>query len=203
MSAEAHAAAAPGVSVPRAILGLLGVAVLYGSCGILIGAMPSLLSLGGYCATGGPYEIAVQCPTWMAAVLGVSVPLMILSIFGTMLTTPKGWRYLGLLTWPLIFTVLGVEFLIGGIANLPLGAAWGYLVCGIVFVPMGLGPIWLMKRPMPPERRARYLRARDRMSPPVPNAERVRRQGDILQFPILVASVVGGALFALNAGGLI
>jgi hypothetical protein len=100
-----------------------------------------VMGLGGSCASGGPYEIAVECPDNVAAfsplsifggLLAVGISLALARGFGTPLTT---WG------WPVLFVGLGTAFLL---ANDPTG----YLI-GALFVVMGAAPLVLELRGSP------------------------------------------------------
>lgn len=105
-------------------------------------ASRAIMGLGGFVAVGGPYEIASPAPAWVLLVPG-SIMLGFLSgglsIFfasragGFSLVTPA---------WCALFLSLGWQFLVMGL-NPPGGAglAWGWLLCALVFIPMGLLPL--------------------------------------------------------------
>lgn len=101
-------------------------------------ALGVVLGLGGACATGGPYEIRVECPDAVAlfAPLGLFGMFLALGIafalaggFGMSLTA---WG------WPILFVGLGIQFLLGQ------GGGQGWVVnigVGILFLVMGLVPV--------------------------------------------------------------
>jgi hypothetical protein len=96
-----------------------------------------VMALGGSCASGGPYDIAVQCPdnvslfaplSIFGGLIAVGLSIAFAQGFGTPLTT---WA------WPVLFIGLGVAFLLAFIfAQDPVG-----LFLGIMFVAMGLVPL--------------------------------------------------------------
>ena len=105
----------------------------------------SVMALGGSCASGGPYEIAVECPDSVAlfAPLSIFGGLIAAGIggffargFGTPLTT---WA------WPILFCGLGGAFLYEffGTGD-PVG-----LILGLLFEIMGLVPLVLEVRASP------------------------------------------------------
>lgn len=105
----------------------------------------SVMALGGSCASGGPYEIAVECPDAVAlfaplsifmGLAGVGVGLFLSGGFGTPLTT---WA------WPILFCGLGAVFLFEffGTGD-PVG-----LILGLMFEIMGLVPLLLEFRASP------------------------------------------------------
>lgn len=127
------------------ILLLVGVAGLAMCLTLVFVAMRAVLDIGGACADGGPYIPRVSCPD--------GVPLaMVGGIFGLFgFGGLVGWfgsrissRYaaLVLLAWPALFLSLGWNFLEYGFR--PPGEegwAWGWLICGVLFVLMGGGPL--------------------------------------------------------------
>jgi len=105
----------------------------------------SVMALGGSCASGGPYDIAVQCPDAVAmfAPLSIFIGLFAVGIggalargFGTPLTT---WA------WPILFCGLGSAFLVVFFATGdPVG-----LIIGGMFEIMGAIPLILEIRASP------------------------------------------------------
>ncbi len=100
-----------------------------------------VIGLGGSCASGGPYEIAVECPENVAAftplsifggLAAVGIALIFAQGFGTPL---PAW------SWAVLFVGLSVPFAIGG-------GVTGYVLCAL-FVVMGLVPIVLELRANP------------------------------------------------------
>lgn len=98
-----------------------------------------VMGLGGYCASGGPYVIETQCPDSVVAyvplsIFGGLIAVAIGAIFAQGFGTPLvSWA------WPILFIGLGISFLIS--AAQPGGIT--FLVIGVVFVAMGLGPLVL------------------------------------------------------------
>ena len=109
----------------------------------------------GTCASGGPYEIARQCPEgteWLGLAIPASVFVM---LFGGGLYAargaapgsdkPGGAGFALLLGWSGLF--LGIAFACfwgvwGPDANPGPGGKEGGLIVGFLFVPMGLIPVW-------------------------------------------------------------
>jgi len=99
----------------------------------------TVMSLGGSCASGGPYEIAVECPDSVAAfaplsifggLIAVAISAFFSQGFGTPLTT---WA------WPVLFVGLGGAFLLAFIFGQDITG----LIIGGVFIIMGLVPLVL------------------------------------------------------------
>ena len=120
-------------------LTLLCVAI---SITIMFLGMRAVMDIGGFCAEGGPYEIAVHCPK--------GIPLMMpLSIFGMLIfgalyffTGKKDEPNFAFLFWTALFGTLGWNFL--EYALYPSdgsGLVISWLICGIMFELMAFGPL--------------------------------------------------------------
>jgi hypothetical protein len=105
----------------------------------------AVIGLGGFCASGGPYVIATQCPDAVVAftplsifggLIAVGLSVFLAQGFGTPLTT---WA------WPILFCGLGLAFLGGFISD---GDLTG-LFLGIMFELMGLVPLVIEFRGSP------------------------------------------------------
>jgi hypothetical protein len=115
--------------------------------------MRAVMNIGGSCASGGPYEIAVECPPGVDVVMILSIPALFL--FGGLMLW-KGARlggpYAGLvaLAWPALFLSLGWNFLECGLRP-PGGGGpeFGWLIPGVLFVLMGGVPLgfWIRAKP--------------------------------------------------------
>jgi len=103
--------------------------------------MREVLSIGGSCASGGPYEIATPCPQSATIFLTVAVPLWFVGVFiGTFAAATISAPNPIMPGWALLFGALGWNFMDFAFHGDPSGrlvASW--LVCGIVF--------WLMALP--------------------------------------------------------
>lgn len=125
------------------VLGSAASWLLFSFCFALLYIGSSVvMGLGGYCAQGGPYEIAVECPD----IVAVSMPL---SIFGGLAAVAIGVYFargfgMPLISWawPVLFVGLGAAFLIASAQ--PGGIV--FLVIGVLFVVMGLVPLVLEVR---------------------------------------------------------
>jgi len=102
----------------------------------------AVMGLGGFVASGGPYEIAVEAPGWIGL-----IPISILSGFGfggfsMFASSRSGGYYLVIPVWGALFVSLGIQFALMGL-NPPWGEglAWGWVLCAVVFIPMGLYPV--------------------------------------------------------------
>ncbi len=95
---------------------------------LLMLAMLSVLSVGGNCAVGGPYQIAAECPNG-ALLAPVAILLgLVAVVLGVFLGQGFGAQ-LGPLAMPILFTSLGCLFLLafsqhGDITALIIGVAF-------------------------------------------------------------------------------
>ena len=134
-----------GSAITKWILLGIGSFLLAGGITLAFFGMQSVMDVGGFCAQGGPYEIRQECPdTSWTLFVGV-----IAAIFGAgfmVAGTMRGGPRLVLLGWPALFLAFGWNF--GYYAFNPpapaTGIAWGWLICAIVFIPMGLVPLLFM-----------------------------------------------------------
>lgn len=100
-----------------------------------------MVEAGGFCASGGPYEIASECDQGTTALLMSAIPLGLLFMGGRALLTT--WvRGPGIGVFPAIgimFAVLGWNFMDLGFD--PPGEAarsWGWIISGIAFWAMAV-----------------------------------------------------------------
>lgn len=97
--------------------------------------------LGGYCASGGPYVIAVECPEAVGLLTPVSVFGMFIG-WGISIALSGGFGA-SLLAWgwTLLFVATGVQFIATGFAGSILG-----VLIGLFSLAMGVGPFVLWWR---------------------------------------------------------
>jgi hypothetical protein len=102
-----------------------------------------IMGLGGFVASGGPYEIAHPAPEFVLVVPGSIVGGFAFGGYSALVSSRTGGFSLLPLVWSGLFVSLGVQFGIMGL-NPPggRGLAWGWILCAIVFIPMGLGPLF-------------------------------------------------------------
>ena len=129
-------------------------------------AMRGIMRLGGFVASGGPYEIAHSAPRYVW-IFPVSIFLGLICLF---LHAAQA-RWLGglnllALAWPILFISLGWNFL--DFAFRPPGGGglvWAWLVCGVVFWMMGFVPLFFLMTYCKQKVRERRLQAKLREIP--------------------------------------
>ena len=146
--------APPWLAIAGFLVGMAGVA---GSITVVFLGMRSVLDVGGQCASGGPYVIAVPCPdgTW-------TLPLAVFAGLGFVFLAVAGGTKIGGiygqlpgLAWIGLFCSLGFNFLQWGIAP-PAdpsvdtgGGGLIFVLLGLMFEVMGIVPLvttlWAMR----------------------------------------------------------
>ncbi|TBN58055.1 hypothetical protein EYE40_11990 [Glaciihabitans arcticus] len=99
----------------------------------------STANLGGSCASGGPYQIAVECPETDGPFVAAAVILIFVAIFGYALAGGFGVSLLPV-GWLVLFGGFGALFIVGFFA---MGLSSGIIV-GPVFLLMAIVPIGFM-----------------------------------------------------------
>jgi hypothetical protein len=101
------------------------------------------MDIGGSCGSGGPYDIAQECPDGAAAMLSVAFPLLTAaSLAAVFFGAPR----LLLVMWVLLFGSLGWNFFEFAIAD---DIVIGWLVCGVAFWMLAIpGLLMLVKGSM-------------------------------------------------------
>jgi hypothetical protein len=108
---------------------------------VLYQAMRPIMRLGGMVASGGPYAIAHPAPPWVW-IVPLSIITGMICFFLNLFTGPDGDGVnLMPLAWPGLFLSLGWNFLEFTFNPPGGGLAWGWLICGVVFVLMGGLPL--------------------------------------------------------------
>lgn len=116
-------------------------------CITLMGkALSSVMAVGGSCASGNqPYVIAHPCPTGVPAEMLIGI--FGAMIFGGLFLYGVGSKNLVVvkLLWSALFLGLGGVFLVEGLPINGQSAAVGGIIAGVVFVVMGVVPLfsWL------------------------------------------------------------
>jgi hypothetical protein len=142
---DAVAALPTRVVVRKLVFTAVGVFLVVAGITVLFLGMRSVMDLGGYCASGGPYEIRQECPNnaWM---IPVSIFVGLAGVAFVIAGTFRGGPKLVALAWPALFLALGWNFLEYAFDPPPPddGLVWGWLICGVVFVAMGGIPLLLV-----------------------------------------------------------
>jgi len=108
---------------------------------LLYQAMRPIMRLGGMVASGGPYAIEHPAPSWvwiMPAAIMVGMACFFINLFSG--PDMDGVNLMPL-AWPGLFLSLGWNFLEFAFIPTGVGFAWGWLVCGVMFVLMGGMPL--------------------------------------------------------------
>lgn len=125
----------------RDLLGLaVGLAGAAASITVMFLAMRAVMGVGGSCAEGGPYEIAVHCPQGSAAGLtfGIFALLGFWAVIARYASRVGGfWGAAAVLPWAGLFISLGWNFLEEGFsAGDPVGWLLGAMFWVMGFVPL-------------------------------------------------------------------
>ena len=130
----------------RSIAGYLAGVTLGSACLTLVFlGMRSVMEIGGSCAEGGPFVPIQPCPdgaplALTGGIFGLFGAAGLMIWFGSRL----GRGYVGLvfLGWPALFISLGFNFLQFGLSPPDGGPVeWGFVVPGVLFWIMGIGPL--------------------------------------------------------------
>lgn len=108
-------------------------------------SMRAVLDIGGFCAEGGPYAIEHHCPDGVALFAPLSIFGMMIGGFLYAFSTIKNSPSWIFLFWTALFTALGWNFFDFAL-NDPEGIVISWLVCGVLFAIMGIGPLFLMDK---------------------------------------------------------
>ncbi len=129
------------------------------TCGItlLFLGMRSVMNIGGFCASGGPYRIAVSCPHGVTGlILGGVWGGLLFGFVYTWQSIKLGGPTLVWLAWPALFLSLGYNFLQYAF-DPPVGhgPVIGWLIPGVLFilmggVPLAIGLVQLRSERAPP-----------------------------------------------------
>jgi hypothetical protein len=107
--------------------------------------MRGVMRLGGMVASGGPYAIVHPAPSWVW-IMPVSILLGMACFFINLFSSDPDGVNLMPLAWPGIFLSCGWNFLEFTFTPPGGGLAWGWLICGVLFVLMGGLPLLLVFR---------------------------------------------------------
>jgi len=185
---------------PSGVERVVWLALAAACCAVLTSAITVLylggreiMGLGGFVASGGPYEIAHPAPDWVWVIPVACVGGMMAGWVHALAAWRLNGFHLAFIGWTLLFGSLGVAFLEAGLDPPGGGTSWAWLVTGVVFEAMALPALAIMVARMLPA-------ARD-----LPDVVR-GRTGSALYIAVnvlaLVAGIpVGGAFFLAVSGG--
>jgi len=99
-----------------------------------------VIGLGGFCASGGAYEISVECPEAVVifaplGIFGMMAAVVVGLVFAREFGTP-----LVLWAWPILFVGLGAQFFAGAFIDGQVAVV--NILLGLMFVVMGVIPLW-------------------------------------------------------------
>ncbi len=126
--------AGPAWRIPGAVVAWLlfafNLTLMYLGSGVVAG-------IGGSCASGGPFVIETECPAIVLYALpfgffGVFAACVVAYVFQGGFSAPV--LFWG---WPILFVGLSIPFFM----MIPLGGVFVGVVCGTLFVAMGLAPL--------------------------------------------------------------
>lgn len=132
-------------TVKKAFWTSVGLAATVFGLTLLYFLMRAVMAVGGFCASGGPYVIATPCPDNVAMLTPAAIFSMIVGLFVYMANRAKNGPDWTMLWWSGLFLSLGWNFVEFSI-NPPEGGgiAWGWIICAVLFVVMGLAPLLLI-----------------------------------------------------------
>ena len=129
-------------TLKRWILMFVGMAGSVACLTILFFCMRSVMDIGGRCVSGVP-SLYPECPSGVPGLMvgSIFVGLGFVFLYAVNAIRPN----LVWLAWPALFLSLGWNFLQYGIdpPGPDSGPIWGWLICGVLFVIMGGGPLLL------------------------------------------------------------
>lgn len=132
-------------SLPARLGLLLALAGVAAALTVLFLSMRSVMEIGGACASGGPFVPVRPCPKGVPGLMigGIWAGMILASVYVWLSARHRVPSFGGLL-WPALFISLGWNFLEYGLEP-PFGdgLAWGWLVCGALFMLMGGIPLWI------------------------------------------------------------
>jgi hypothetical protein len=131
---------------PGVLAGVVAIALgISSSMTVIWLSMRGVMQLGGFVASGGPYEIADPAPGWIW-LLPVSIVLLVVLMFASSeMNSAFDTPSLMLVAWSLLFLSLGVNFLDFGIRSPGSGISIAWLVCAALFFLMGGGGLWALR----------------------------------------------------------
>jgi hypothetical protein len=157
------------------VLMFVGMAGTVACLSLLFLCMRAVMDVGGRCVSGNSGLNLPPCPDGVAGLMIGSIFLGIgfLGLYAFNAVGPN----LTWLAWPALFISLGWNFLQYGIdpPGPESGPIWGWLICAVIFIVMGAGPLVIgiaairsgrtPGPPVSPQKVRAAVRARTRKSP--------------------------------------
>lgn len=104
------------------------------------------MGVGGFCASGGPYQIRVERPHGVEALMPISIVVGVVAALVFAASCPDWLTRWSILAWSGLFLVLAWNFLTLGLPSEGQPPVWTWLILGVAFVIMGLTPlVWPIK----------------------------------------------------------
>lgn len=166
---------------------------------LLYHSMRGVMDLGGFVASGGPYEIAHPAPGWIwvlpVSIIAGLVFLLLYSLFAKKV----GGIKLTVFAWSALFCSLGYNFLAYAFppAEKGGGIVVGWLICGILFELMGGIPLLIILRET-----IRYIGQRDYRRKLRLEIAQSQRYLDENQQNYLPGGLVSFLVLFINLGGI-
>ncbi len=112
-------------------------------------SMRSVMAVGGYCAEGGAYQIAVHCPKGVTFLMPLSIFAMTIAglIYAAIVSSTENSPQWYFFFWSALFGSLGWNFLDFAMhppAGMSDGGAIGWWVCGVMFLLMAVVPLLII-----------------------------------------------------------
>lgn len=103
----------------------------------------SVMASGGFCARGGPYQIATACSDSTVVFGSLALPVIIVAVLVNAGFVKAWGPALAMFFWPILFTTMGVAFLRGARLD-GYADVMGYIL-GVIFIVMSGTPFLLVK----------------------------------------------------------
>ncbi len=136
-----------GAEPGRWVLFMLSPFIFSFSLACIYLGMRGVMRLGGFVAVGGPYEIAHPAPDWIW-LFPLSSLLLIGSMFISLFAASRiNGPNIMALSWSGLFILLGWNFVQFGFGiGMGGGLAFGWVICAVMFMLMGLIPLIFILR---------------------------------------------------------
>lgn len=108
--------------------------------------MRAIMAIGGFCAEGGAYQIAVHCPDAVEWLMPVSFITLFIGggiYFASGSKNSPNW---GVFFWTALFVALGWNFLDFAMHPGAGDDVVGWWICGVLFMIMGFAPLLIIQK---------------------------------------------------------